>query len=200
MQKLTAKLTVFKRILLGSCIGLFAMCNPGSTVGLIPASLFFQEFQNKSYHLSPNGNFVSYLRKKENVSNIFIINTLNRKVIQITNFETGGVKSYFWANNSTIFYIVYSNLGQKLCYARADGSLNKNGIVAKKIDFIENKLWDNKFLLLSIQKGNSGLNAYSMNIRTWKSKLISLNPGNVIRWKSDNNGKIRLALASDGLN
>ena len=200
MQKSIAKLTVFKRILLGSCIGLFAMCNPGSTVGLIPTSLFFQEFQNKSYHLSPNGNFVSYLRKKENVSNIFIINTLNRKVIQITNFKIGGVKAYFWGNNSTIFYTVYSNLVQKLCYARADGSINKSVIVAKKIDFIENKLWDNKFLLLSIQKGNSGLNAYSMNIRTWKSKLISLNPGNVIKWKSDNNGKIRLAVASDGLN
>lgn len=194
-------LTLFKRILLVICIGLFARCNSNTSVNIIPTSFFFKKFQNYAYHLSPNGDYVSYLSSQGNITNIIIENAVNRKITQITNFKTGGVKSYFWANSNTIFYIAYTSLGQQLYYLSLDGSINKSTFLAKKIDFIETKLWKDRFILLSIQNNrNSRRNAYSMNIQTWKLKLVCYNPGNIIKWRSDNNGKIRLAVASDGLN
>ena len=194
-------LTLFKRILFIICIGLFASCNSNSSVDHIPTSFFFKKFQKSAFHLSPNGDYVSYLLSQGTTTNIIIENTLNHKKIQITDFKIGGVKSYFWANNNTVFYVAQTTLGQQLYYVSSNGSINKCTLIAKNIDFIEKKLWDDRFFLLSIQNNiTSYHNAYSMDIRKWKPKIISLNPGNIIKWKSDNNGKIRLAVASDGLN
>jgi dipeptidyl aminopeptidase/acylaminoacyl peptidase len=195
-------LLIVKQILLLSCIGLFFSCNTSSTVEApIPTSYFFKKFKSSEYHISPKGDYVSYLTIKENVANIVIENLINLKKSQITNFNAGGVKSYFWANDNTVFYIANTSFGQELYYTNSNGLINKSVFKAKKIDFIANKIWNERRVLLSIQNdSSSNSNAYSVDIRTWKPKLICNNTGNIIKWKADNNGMIRIAIASDGLN
>lgn len=40
---------------------------------------------------------------------------------------------------------------------------------------------------------------YRINIHTGESTLVAENPGNVVAWQTDHSGRVRLAMASDGL-
>lgn len=175
-------------------------CNNNANKSLIPTSYFFNDNQKTSYQLSPDGLYVSYIKTQNNVCNIFLIEISKGTTKQLTNFKTGRIKDYFWANNKTIFYVLSNKYGNGLFYVNTNGTGNIKQIQAKAIDFISKKLWHNKFLLLAIQSKFTNQNAYQVNISNWHQKLICLNPGNIIKWMADNLGKVRLAVASDGIN
>ncbi len=192
-------LGTIKQILVCCIFFVLIGCNQKANNNLIPTSYFFSNTQKISYQISPDGLYASYIQKHNNVTNIFLIQISKGTTRQITKFKTGLIKEYFWANNQTLFYILTNQYGEGLFYVNTSGAGNFKTIQAKKIDFISNKLWYNKFLLLSIKSKFRNQNAYQVNIKNWHQKLIGLNPGNIIKWKADNLGKIRLAIASDGL-
>ena len=44
------------------------------------------------------------------------------------------------------------------------------------------------------------MDVYRVNVKTGAETLVASNPGNIIAWVSDHAGKVRLAVASDGVN
>lgn len=192
-------LAILKQILVFCIFCIFLGCTQKANNNLIPTTYFFSAPQKLSYQLSPNGLYVSYIKNHNNVSNIFLIEISKGITRQITKFKTGQIRDCFWANNQTVFYVLSNQYGEGLFYVNTDGTGNVKTIQAKKIDFISNKLWHNKFLLLAIKSKFSNQNAYQVNISNWRQKLIGLNPGNIIKWKADNLGRVRLAIESDGI-
>ena len=56
-------------------------------------------------------------------------------------------------------------------------------------------------ILVSLNKRDSTLfDAYRLNMKTGKLSLLFQNPGNITKWYSDPSGKLRMAIASDGVN
>lgn len=192
-------LGIIKQILVCCIFFVLIGCNQNANNNLIPTSYFFSNSQKLSYQISPDGLYASYVQNQNNVSNIFLIEINKGTTRQITKFKGGQIKAYFWANNQTIFYVLSNQFGEGLFYVNTDGTGNIKTIQAKKIDFISSKLWYNKFLLLAIKSKSINQNAYQVNINNWHQKLIALNPGNIIKWKADNLGRVRLAIASDGV-
>ncbi len=193
-------LVVFKQILFCYIFFIFLGCNPTPNKNLIPTAYFFNQNQKESFQLSPDGQFVSCIKRDKNVSNLVLKSLKNGVTSQITKVKNGHIKSYFWANNQTIFYILSNQFGDALFYVNTYGTANTNALHAKKIDFITDKLWYNKFLLLAINSNGGLPNAYQVNISNWKQSLIGVNPGNIVKWKADNLGRVLLAIASDGVN
>ena len=56
-------------------------------------------------------------------------------------------------------------------------------------------------MLIEMNKRNPELfDVYRLNFETGEMKLAAENPGNVSGWKTDHDGKIRIALTTDGVN
>jgi len=162
----------------------------------IPTSYFFFKSDFSNYHISPNGESVSYIQTRNNVSNMFINNVVTGNKIQITFLNSGLVKSYFWASDTSILYVVAKSKFETLHIVNIKKRENHVKIKAKKIDFIDNKLWYNKILVAIKHTNGSLLHAYSVNINTWKLSLLALNTGSIIKYFPDNNGEIKLAIAN----
>ena len=102
----------------------------------IPTAYFFNENKNREYHISPDGAFVSCIETQNNVSNIFISNVISGYKTQITYLKIGNIKSYYWANDNTIFYIDTNPDGEFLHYVNTKGRGNYRTLKANKIEFI----------------------------------------------------------------
>lgn len=190
---------VTKSIRLLLFVLLFVGCQmPGNNS--IPTAYFFEANSTNAYRLSPDGAFVSFIKTKNNVPNIFVRNVATGFKTQITYLKSGYVKAYFWANANTLFYIASTASGEVLCYVNTRGRGNYQTLKANKIAFIDNKIWYNKLILLAIQQNEAGLqHAYKVNISTWKPEIAALNTGYISQWLPDNNGNIKLAVANYGL-
>ncbi|PJO43987.1 S9 family peptidase, partial [Lysinibacillus xylanilyticus] len=54
-------------------------------------------------------------------------------------------------------------------------------------------------ILISMNKEDATIfDVYKLNVKTGETKLIAKNPGNIMAWVADRQGKIRLASESDG--
>jgi dipeptidyl aminopeptidase/acylaminoacyl peptidase len=56
-------------------------------------------------------------------------------------------------------------------------------------------------ILISMNKRDKRIfDVYRININTGKVKMVAENPGNISGWLTDNNGRLRVAVATDGVN
>jgi hypothetical protein len=56
-------------------------------------------------------------------------------------------------------------------------------------------------MLISMNKRDKRIfDVYRININTGKMKTAAENPGNISGWLTDNNGRLRAAVATDGVN
>ncbi|TAF46191.1 MAG: S9 family peptidase [Sphingobacteriales bacterium] len=175
-------------------IFLYANCNmPGQQS--IPTAYFFTQNNVSDYRISPDGVFVSYVKRKNEVTNIFVKNIVSGYSAQITYLKIGNIKSYYWANDNTIFYISSKPDGESLYYVNTKGRGNYKTLNANSISFIDSKLWYNKFILLSLKKhGEQTKQAYSVNIATWKPTLIAGYKGSYKQFLNANNADIIKAI------
>ena len=72
----------------------------------IPLEDFFRNPEKSRMQLSPNGEFVSYVKNYKNRANIFCENLATGIVTQLTFDTTRGVTSYLWVNNNKLLYLL----------------------------------------------------------------------------------------------
>ena len=73
-----------------------------------------------------------------------------------------------------------------------------DGIRTQIIDELEE---DDDHLLISLNKRDKRVfDPYRLNILNGKLEMLAQNPGNIISWLTDHEGKLRIASASDGVN
>ncbi|HEY1023734.1 MAG TPA: prolyl oligopeptidase family serine peptidase, partial [Sphingobacteriaceae bacterium] len=137
--------------------------------------------------------------------NIFVQTVDGRDVKRITS-ETGrSISYYFWANNNQLLYVKEKNGGTtpRLYVVDKEGKQRRDLIPYQdvKFDLIRTEPLHNNELLIALNKRDvAAFDAYRLNVETGKLTLVSQNPGNIISWHADPQGKIRLAVAGDGVN
>lgn len=193
-----------KNIFIIICALLFG-CKPNDKVRKISAETFFKDSEKSVLKISPDGKFLSYLKLYKGKLNIFVEDIQTKKTTQITHSEINGIRYYLWAGNDELFYVQdKDNDDNYQAFA-----VNKNGsenhqieISPKtKIEIIDGIKQDNRYLLIALNERNPEFfDVYKLDIKTGKKTLEIKNPGNIVEWISDNNGSIRLAVGSDGVN
>ncbi|HEY0898565.1 MAG TPA: S9 family peptidase [Sphingobacteriaceae bacterium] len=184
---------------------LFFSCKSEKKARTIPVEDFFKNPEKTAFLISPDGRFISYLQPFENRLNLFVTTLDGKSVQRITSETDRNISYYFWADNDQLIYVKDRN-GEKngqLFAVKKDGTRHRNLVPYPDVKFslINTDPLKNGQLLVALNKRDvAAFDAYRLDINTGKLTLITQNPGNIARWYADPQGKIRLAVAGDGVN
>jgi len=197
---------VEKITLLFFLIILFAGCNSSyNNVPFIKTEDFFKNPDRYNYQISPNGNYVAFLKPVNHKLNLFLLNLNNKKEIQLTNINQRDVFNYFWGNDDKIIYVYDSSGGEKYQIYCVDintketkSLINDSSLQAVLVDPLVN---DKSNILVALNKNSKNIfDVYKLNFIRGELKLVLKKPGNYMGWSTDHNGVIRIVTTTDGVN
>ena len=175
------------------------------TADRIPVENFFKSAFKTSFLVSPDGEYISYLKPDNNRIHIYVETWDGKNTTQITCDTNRNITYYLWANDNELLYL--KNETEKDNYGlfavTRDGS-NKRELISfadTKIRMITTEPVQDDNVLVSLNRRDSTVfDAYRLNIQTGELSLLVRNPGNITKWYADRDGKLRMAIASDGVN
>lgn len=176
-----------------------------SNVREIPLKDFFRNPEKTSYQISPNGKYISFLAPFNDRLNIYVQEIGSDSSSRITGVEDRDIAAYFWGNDQTILYLK-DNAGDENYHFYSvgiDGSNNKDltpfeNVRANLVDELEDL--DSEILIEMNKRNPEIFDVYRLNFETGEMKMTAENPGNISRWVTDHDGKIRAAVTTDGVN
>jgi dipeptidyl aminopeptidase/acylaminoacyl peptidase len=170
----------------------------------IPVEDFFKNAEISSFQISPDGKYYSYRAPWESRMNIFVKEVGSDQATRITEQTDRDIQGYFWASNDRIVYLKDDNGDENfyLVAVDADGKnltplTREEGVKTQIIDDLEG---DSEHMIIGLNKRNPQIfDPYRINIVTGDMELLVENPGNYTGWMTDHEGKIRVAMATDGV-
>jgi len=190
-------------LFLFSFISLPLVSVSGEAAKLVPMEDFFRNPEKTGYQISYNGRYVSFLAPWESRLNIFVEKT-NGNPSQITFKSDRDIMRYYWANNAKLVYFE-DNGGDEndhmfVIDVNGDGKRDLTPFPGVKAVFIDDLQKDSEHVLVGLNvRDKSIFDAYQVNVNTGELRLVAENPGDVMTWVTDHNGKVRAALATDGV-
>ena len=172
----------------------------------IPLEVFFKNPEKTDFQISPNGKFISYLKPYKNRLNVFVQSLEMGNVQQITQETNDHISRYFWLNDDELLYMkeLASGTGEQMFVVNREGRNTRDLLSGPrgKIQLISSPRSNDKELLVATlnKQDSTVFDVYRLNILTKKTTLVLANPGNITKWFADENGKLRLAVSSDGVN
>ncbi len=173
----------------------------------IDVKLFFKDGNKSMFRISPDGQYYSYKSDYKGRSNIFVEKVGTTNAIRVTNDTVRSIESYFWKGNRIIYP---QDLGGdenfQLFAVKPDGTGVKAltpfpGIRSDVIDDLKDVPGKEKELIVGINKRvKEHFDPYLVNIETGELTLLFDNKNNYDNWLIDNNGNIRMATQTDGVN
>ena len=171
----------------------------------IPLRDFFKNPEKLAYKISKDGKYLSYLAPYNSRLNIFVQKIGDGEALRLTNESERDIRTYFWGNDDILLFLKDNN-GDENYHLYA---VDKNGgntrdltpfedvktVIIDELDEIESDV------LIGINKRNREVfDVIRLNIITGEMKLAAENPGNISAWFTDHDGKIRVAITTDGVN
>ncbi|MBN1300601.1 MAG: S9 family peptidase [Melioribacteraceae bacterium] len=202
MIKLNIK-KIITRLLL---IFLLFSCSPAEKEApRISTRDFFRNPEQTSFKLSPNGEYISFLKPYQNRMNLFVMRMGEKDTIQLTSFEDRGIEMHFWVSDSNVvfakdkdgdenyklFSVNYDATG--LTQLTPDG--NYSALVIDPLIDV-----DDRIIIRTNERDSRVYDVYRVDINNGYRKMIAKNPGNISSWLTDHKGKLRAAVTTDGVN
>ena len=171
---------------------------------IIPLEDFFKNPEKDNYEISPDGKYFSYLAPFENRMNLFVEEIGNDSAIQITWETDRDIAAYTWANNTRILYLKdtggdenYHLYGVNIDGTDLKGLTVFEGVRTIIIDELEDF---EEYILIGLNKRNPQVfDPFRLNIQTGEMEMLAENPGGIVGWLTDHNGKLRVAISIDGV-
>ena len=178
------------------------------TLKEIPLKDFFKNPEMSSFQMSPDGKYISYMKPWEDgnrMMNVYVRPIESSDEVRVTGASKRSLYGYFWLNENRIAYVQDEGGDENIhIYAvNIDGTNNIDltpfeNIQARITDDLED---DPDFMLVALNKRNPRVHdVYRLNVNSGDMEMIAENPGNISGWMTDNDGKLRIATTSDGVN
>jgi len=174
-------------------------------IPLIPMKDFFKNPEKRSYAISPDGEFLSWIQPWETRMNVYVQKIGEEEATQVTFAKERDIAGYFWKGNDRIIYVQDTKGDEnfRLFAVDKDGKNQKDLTPFEKVRAgVVDDLKDNPDeMLIQLNKTNPQLfDVYRINVNTGEMAQIAGNPGNITGWITDHDGKLRVALTTDGVN
>ncbi|MGF7082267.1 prolyl oligopeptidase family serine peptidase [Mucilaginibacter sp. UYCu711] len=193
---------ILKNLILIFLIVAFYSCNENKTTQ-IPINEFFKTPQKVAFKISPDGKYISYLKKYNNKQNIFIKSLADGKEVMATSFTDFSVRGdYNWTYENQIVFGPDSKDDQRLLVLDIHTLKTKTILAAGKasIHVLNKNKHTPDIITISMNKRDSAnFDVYRLNIKNGDLKTYLVNPGNITEFFVDADGKIRLIKAADGV-
>ncbi len=210
IYRLFLLLTVFGSVLLSGSSCLFKTPDKKEDLTAeprrIPLEDFFRNPDKTAFSLSPDGKHLAFLAPFNDRKNIFVQvlgdSSPAKRITSVTDRDLSG---FFWANNERLVYTrdFGGDENFHLFSIQLDGSEEKDLTPFPKvrvniIDILDD---DEEHIIIGMNKRNPQIfDPYRLNIKTGTLTVLAENPGNYTGWMTDHDGKLRLAMATDGVN
>src|SRR5215216_1341120 len=172
---------------------------------LIPMKDFFRNPVKVAYSLSPSGEYLAFLQPWENRLNIFVEKIGTGQATRVTSAKARDISGYAWKGDNRIVYIqdTGGDENYRLYAVSIDGSNPKDltpfeKVRAQIIDRLEQN--ENEILVGLNKREPRIFDVYRINVNTGEMQMIAENPGNYTGWGTDWDGKLRIAVTTDGVN
>mgnify|MGYP001319749967 FL=1 len=172
---------------------------------LIPMQDFFRNPEKSSFKISPNGEHIAYMKPWKARMNVFVMDMNTKKEVQLTSSQERGIYWFAWLNNNRIGYIKDEGGNENMHFYAVNVDMSNEidltpfeNVQARIIDDLED---DPNNIIMGLNKRNPQIHdPYRINVNDGKMDMIAENPGNISEWMTDHDGKLRMAITSDGVN
>ncbi|HSI49642.1 MAG TPA: S9 family peptidase [Ideonella sp.] len=124
---------------------------------------------------------------------------------QLTRESARDIANYFWKGDGTLLFQKDFGGDENFHVVAVDALTGQvrdlspyEGARAEIIDTLDEDA-DN-ILLQHNKRDKQVMDVYRVNVKTGAETLVARNPGNIVAWLPDHAGKLRVAVASDGVN
>jgi len=203
---LALDMNFFKSVFWFFVIGVVFACSPAQKQVLIPVNDFFKSQDKATYRISPDGKSISYLKLQDQKQNLFVENISTGEIVQLTKLKDKNIIFYSWVSDNELIYYKEKNgdrYQSDLFITDKTGKNQKQLSKSEKdrLRVLEDQIIAEKYLLVLSNKRDSTVSdVYRLNIRNGQMQMVALNPGNITNWMTDSQGKLRMAISSDGVN
>ncbi|MCF8240705.1 MAG: S9 family peptidase [Melioribacteraceae bacterium] len=172
---------------------------------VFPVEDFFRNAATENFQISPDGYNVAYLKPWNNRMNIYIQVVGEDTSKRITNSINRDITTYIWANDNQLIYIMDETGEEYYQFYRVNIDNNEQIQLTpkEKVKFyIVNKLsdYENEMIIMMNKRDPQFFDVYRMNVNTGELSLLQKNPGNITGWIADNDGVVKIARTTDGVN
>ena len=172
---------------------------------LIPMEDFFRNPEKSSFSISPNGNYIAYMKPWKTRMNVFVMEIITKKETRLTSSQERGVYGFTWLTNKRIGYVKDEGGNENTHFYAVNIDMSNEidltpfeNVQTRIIDDLED---DPNHIIIGLNKRNPQIHdPYRINVNDGKMELIAENPGNISEWMTDHDGKLRVATTSDGVN
>jgi dipeptidyl aminopeptidase/acylaminoacyl peptidase len=171
----------------------------------IPLKDFFKNPESTAYQLSPDGKHFAFLAPYKKRMNIHVRPIDSDEVIRITSVDDRDIGGFSWINDTRLIYVrdFGGDENFHILASSIDGTNDVDltpfdSVRAQVIDDLED---DENHMIVGLNKRNPQFfDPYRLNINSGALEIIAENPGNITGWMTDHDGKLRIAMATDGVN
>ncbi len=186
---------------------IFFKCSPANAElpPLIEVEDFFKNPEIAAFSISPDGLKLAYVKPYERRMNVYVREIATGIEKRITSATERDIAGFFWKGNNNIIYAQDFGGDENYHVYITDltGSNTRDltpfeNVKAGVIDDLEE---DPEHMLISMNKNNPEVfDVYRCELSTGELTLIASNPGNIVGWMTDHDGKLRAAFMTDGVN
>ena len=176
-----------------------------TSVPRIPLRDFFRNPERVRYRISPDATRLTYLAPYRSRLNVFVRGTGGGPARRITNDTSRDIRTYFWKGNDAVLYLQDRGGDENFSLFAADPGggrvralADSPGVKTEIIDELEDVAGT---ILIALNRRNPELfDPYRMDVSTGEREMVAENPGDVTEWIADHDGRLRAAIATDGVN
>ncbi|MEQ8833664.1 MAG: S9 family peptidase [Miltoncostaeaceae bacterium] len=170
-------------------------------VPLIPLRHLFDNPERAAARISPDGRFLSWLAPLEGVLNVWVRAAAGGDPWPVTRDRHRGVRAYLWARDSSRLLYLQDAGGDENTHLFAvdrDGSRPARDLTpypGVRAGLIAAPRATPRHVLVSMNlRDRSLFDAYRITLATGRLELVGRNPGDVLGWQEDREGRIRAAM------
>ena len=172
-------------------------------IPLIPLEHFYDDPERAAARVSPDGRRLAWLAPADGPLNVWVAPIEGGDPVQVTNDRDRGVRAYSWSRDGArILYMQdtggdenYHLFAADLDHPEApDRDLTPfDGV---KVGVVDVPRVDPSHVLVSTNRRDRGLfDVERLNLETGAIERIAENPGNIMGWLTDRDGRLRAAFA-----
>jgi dipeptidyl aminopeptidase/acylaminoacyl peptidase len=171
---------------------------------MIPLEDFFRKPDKAMVRLSPGGGFLAYLEPWQRRLNLVVRDLATGESKRVTDVTERDLAGYIWASDDRLVYVRDRGGDEnwRLHAVGRDGSNPKDltpfdGVKCDLVDELEDD--DDRILFQMNQRRPDVFDVYRLDVHTGEMERIAENPGNIQQWITDHDGKLLLAVTTDGV-
>lgn len=173
---------------------------------LIPLRDFFKNPDITGFSLSADGQWLAYLKPWESRLNLYVRPTQGGEEKRLTSLKDRDLGGYRWKGNDHILYV--RDFGGDENFHVYSVNIRTGverdltpwpGVKARIVDDLEG-ISKEEILVGHNKRDRRTFDVYRINIRTGAAKRIAKNNGRITAWVTDNAGKLRVGVETDGVN